>query len=112
MKRERLFVDRLDRVVDGDGRFVREQHPLRLDERAFEPGDPWQDRRQPDDEDAEADDRPMWPAHVYGRYCSIAKMVQSAANPGRLPGRRDLSRLVNALQAGHISHGSASTHWR
>ena len=45
-----------------------------------------------------------------GGYCSIAKTVHSAANPVRLPGRRDLSRLVNALQAGHISHGSASTH--
>jgi hypothetical protein len=62
-KGNRLFVADDDRSVDSDSDFVREQDPLRLEQRVIERAHAWQKRCQHDDGDTETGDRPAGPWH-------------------------------------------------
>jgi hypothetical protein len=51
------------REVAGDDYLVREQYPLRLEQRVVERAESGQKRRQDDDGDAHTGDRPIGPGH-------------------------------------------------
>jgi hypothetical protein len=59
----RLFIAGRSRRFDSDGDFVRKQDPQGLEQHRVERADSRQERRQHDDGDAEAGDRPVGPEH-------------------------------------------------
>jgi len=59
----RLLIAGRSRRFDSDGDFVRKQDPEGLEQHSVERADSRQERRQQDDGDAEAGDRPVGPEH-------------------------------------------------
>jgi hypothetical protein len=59
----RLLIAKRRRRFQSDRDFVGEQDPERLEQHLVEGADPRQERRQHDDGDAEAGDRPVGPEH-------------------------------------------------
>ncbi len=104
-ERNGLFVAGCADDANSDRCVVREQDPLRLEQRVFERGDPWQKRRKRDDGDAETNDRPPWPWHDSSAVIVAPYRPRAARSDDALVGARVRSTRVRQRTGVSNSHG-------